>query len=153
MLHYAGMEYELDADPARIQRDVVWAWLSTEAYWGRQRTRADVDTQLDGAWRVVGAYRRDTGEQVGFARAVSDGVTFAYLADVFVLESHRGRGLAKLLMDAVVAHPELQGLRRWMLATRDAHALYAQYGFTPLPAPEVFMQLHDPGVYSRGGSG
>ena len=69
VLHNAGMDYELDADPARIQRDVVWAWLSTEAYWGRQRTRADVDTQLDGAWRVVGAYSRDTGEQVGFARA------------------------------------------------------------------------------------
>lgn len=95
VLHNARMDYELDADPARIQRDVVWAWLSTEAYWGRQRTRADVDTQLDGAWRVVGAYRRDTGEQVGFARAVSDGVTFAYLADVFVLDAHRGNDLGK----------------------------------------------------------
>lgn len=89
------MDYELDDDPARIQRDIVWQWLSTEAYWGRWRTRAQIETQLDTAWRVVGAYRTDTGAQVGFARAVSDGVGFAYLADVFVLADHRGRGLGK----------------------------------------------------------
>ena len=145
--------YDISTDADRLDRDVIWHYLSTEAYWGRTRTREIVEAQIDRAWRLVGAYETATGAMVGFARALSDGLSLAYLADVFVLESHRGRGLAKLLMDAVVAHPELQGLRRWMLATRDAHALYAQYGFTPLPAPEVFMQLHDPGVYSRGGSG
>jgi hypothetical protein len=87
------MDYDLDDDPSRIQPDVVWGWLSTEAYWGRQRSRADVEVQIAGAWRVVGAYRRDTGEQVGFARAVSDGINFAYLADVFVIDGHRGSGL------------------------------------------------------------
>src|SRR3546814_11260878 len=87
------MPYTIDDDPARIQRDTVWRWLSTEAYWGRWRTRADVDAQFDSAWRVVGAYRDDTGEQVGVARAVSDGVGFAYLADVFIDAGHRAAGL------------------------------------------------------------
>lgn len=78
---------------------------------------------------------------------ITDGATFAYLADVFVLESHRGRGLAVRLMDAVIAHPRLQGLRRWVLATQDAHGLYAKYGFTALAAPDRFMERHDPTVY------
>ena len=77
----------------RVDRDVVWEYLSTEAYWGRSRVRADVEAQLRSAWRVVGAYRRDTGAMVGFARAVGDGVSFAYLADVFVLPTARGAGL------------------------------------------------------------
>jgi hypothetical protein len=85
------VDYELDDNPARIQPDVVWEYLSTDAYWGRWRTRAEIDAQLASAWRVVGAYRSDTGEQIGFARAVSDGVGFAYLADVFVLSDHRGQ--------------------------------------------------------------
>ena len=80
----ANDDYDLDDDPRRIQRDAVWQWLSTEAYWGRWRTRADIEAQLDSAWRVVGAYRAGTDELVGFARAASDGVGFAYLADVFV---------------------------------------------------------------------
>ena len=84
--------YELDDDPARVDRDVVWRFLSTEAYWSGWRTRSDVETQLDRAWRVVGAYRRSTGEMVGFARAVSDGVSFGYLSDVFVLDGARGAG-------------------------------------------------------------
>ena len=83
-------DYELDDDPARIPRDAVWAWLSTEAYWGRWRTRADIEAQLDSAWRVVGAYRAGTDELVGFARAASDGVGFAYLADVFVVAGAPG---------------------------------------------------------------
>ena len=79
---------------------------------------------------------------------VTDKTTFAYLCDVYVLEAHRGRGLAQQLMDRVVAHPDLQGLRRVMLATRDAHALYAKYGFTPLAAPDLMMEVHKPNVYS-----
>ncbi len=139
----------VDSDPERLDVAVVHGFL-TDSYWAKgipvETVRRSIRNSL-----CFGLY--EGSRQIGFARVVTDRATFAYLADVFVLESHRGRGLAKLLMDAVVAHPELQGLRRWMLATRDAHALYAQYGFTPLPAPEVFMQLHDPGVYSRGGSG
>ncbi len=89
-------------------------------------------------------------EQVGFARVVTDRATFAYLADVFVLEGHRGRGLSRWLMEVVLSHPELQGLRRWMLATADAHGLYERYGFAALKTPEIFMERHDPDVYRRG---
>lgn len=122
------MEYDIDDDPARIQPDVVWAWLSTEAYWGRQRTRADVEAQIAGAWRVVGAYRADTGEQVGFARAVSDGVTFAYLADVFVTAPHRGEALGKRILRRMIDDGPGRDFR-WVLFTGDAHGLYAQFGF------------------------
>ncbi|MDF2555587.1 MAG: family N-acetyltransferase [Microbacterium sp.] len=124
-----AVDYDLDDDPARIQHDVVWAWLSTEAYWGRWRTRADVETQIGNAWRVVGAYRSDTGEQVGFARAVSDGVGFAYLADVFVLETHRGHGLGKRLLQLMIDDGPGADMR-WTLFTGDAHGLYRQFGFT-----------------------
>jgi GNAT superfamily N-acetyltransferase len=85
--------------------------------------------------------------QVGFARVVSDFATVAYLGDVFVLESHRGRGLSKWLMQCVMEHPALQNLRRWILLTRDAHALYSKFGFTPVKAPERYMELHQPNVY------
>jgi GNAT superfamily N-acetyltransferase len=93
--------YEIDDDPARVDRDVVCDYLSTQAYWGRSRTRADVETQLDRAWRFVGAYR--DGAMGGFARAVSDGVSFGYLADVFVLPAARGAGLGKALVEAMLA--------------------------------------------------
>jgi GNAT superfamily N-acetyltransferase len=115
---------EIDTDPARVDRDAVWAFLSTEAYWGRGRARADVEAQLDSAWRVVGAYRG--GEMVGFARAVSDGVAFGYLADVFVVPSARGAGVGVALVEAALAGTERM---RWTLFTRDAHELYARFGF------------------------
>lgn len=123
------MDFELDDDPARTQRDAVWRWLSTKAYWGRWRTRADLEAQLDSAWRVVGVYRTDTGAQVGFARAVSDGVAFAYLADVYVEDAHRGRGLGKALVRRMI--DEGPGAHfRWTLFTGDAHGLYSGFGFT-----------------------
>lgn len=117
---------EIDTDPARIDRDVVWGYLSTEAYWGRSRTRADVEAQLDSAWRVAGAYR--DGAMVGFARAVSDGVAFGLLADVFVLPAARGAGVGVALVEAVLAGTERM---RWTLFTADAHGLYARFGFVP----------------------
>ena len=120
--------YELDDDPARIQLDAVWHWLSTEAYWGRWRSRADVETQIANAWRVVGVYHAETGAQVGFARAVSDGVGFAYLADVYVRAEHRGHGLGKRLMQLMIDDgpgPDM----RWTLFTSDAHGLYRRFGF------------------------
>jgi GNAT superfamily N-acetyltransferase len=92
----------------------------------------------------------DGHRQVGFARVISDYATIAYLNDVFVLSEYRGRGLSKWLMECITSHPELQGLRRWMLATRDAHGLYEKFGFTPLKKPEVFMERHNPGVYDAG---
>jgi GNAT superfamily N-acetyltransferase len=88
------------------------------------------------------------GKQVGFARVITDRATFAYLADVFVVESHRGRGLSKLMMQSIMAHPELQGLRRWSLVTRDAHRLYSAFGFLPVAKPEMWMEIYNPDVYS-----
>jgi ribosomal protein S18 acetylase RimI-like enzyme len=90
--------------------------------------------------------------QVGFARVVSDYATVAYLGDVFVLESHRGRGLGKWMMECIMQHPALQGLRRWILLTRDAHGLYSQFGFTPVKSPDRYMELHEPGIYEQNHS-
>ncbi|MET0673158.1 MAG: GNAT family N-acetyltransferase [Microbacterium pygmaeum] len=134
------MDYELDDSPARLQRDVIWGWLSTDAYWGRWRSRADIDAQIDSSWRIVGAYRSDTGEQVGFARATSDGVGFAYLADVFVLDAHRGHSLGKRLMSLMIDDGPGRGFR-WVLFTADAHGLYEQFGFA---APDQTAMVRPP---------
>lgn len=146
----AGMNdtaYDLDDDPSRIQRDVVWEWLSTQAYWGRWRTREQLETQLDGAWRLVGAYRRDSGEQVGFARAVSDGIGFAYLADVFVLDAHRGHGLGKALVRLMIEDGPGADMR-WTLFTGDAHGLYRRFGFAE---PDATAMVR-PARFSAGGA-
>ncbi len=119
-------DYELDDDPARVDLDAVWAFLSTDAYWGRYRTREDVEKQVRGAWRVVGCYLG--AEQVGFCRAVSDGVALAYLADVYVLPAHRGHALGKRLVQAMVTDGPGAHFR-WLLHTADAHDLYRQFGF------------------------
>ncbi len=122
-------DYEVDADPGRIDMDVVWTYLHKEAYWGRGRSRADVEKQVNGAWRVVGAYA-DDGSQVGFARAVSDGVAFAYLADVFVLKQHRLNGLGRRIVRTMIEDgPGAE--YRWLLHTGDAVFLYASLGFRP----------------------
>jgi GNAT superfamily N-acetyltransferase len=129
-------EHEIDDDPTRIDRDVAWKYLSEEAYWGRWRTREQLEAQLDEAFLLVGAYRRDTGEMVGFARGTGDGLSFGYLADVFVLEPARGAGLGKAIVDAVVARsPRI----RWVLFTSDAHGLYRRYGFTD-PDPTCLVR-------------
>jgi predicted N-acetyltransferase YhbS len=122
-------DYEVDADPQRIDMDVVWAYLSREAYWGRGRSRADVERQVGGAWRVVGAYA-DDGAQVGFARAISDDVAFAYLADVFVLKDHRRHGLGRRLVRTMIDDGPGADFR-WLLHTGDATFLYASFGFRP----------------------
>jgi GNAT superfamily N-acetyltransferase len=118
--------YELEDDRRRLDRDAIWGFLSREAYWGRWRSRSDVELQIENAWRVVGAFRGM--ETVGFARAVSDGVAIAYLADVFVVPDHRGRGLGRRLVSAMVEGSEAEGLR-WLLHTDDAHPLYESFGF------------------------
>jgi GNAT superfamily N-acetyltransferase len=120
--------YQLDDNPERIDRDAVWDFLSTEAYWGRFRSRADFEAQFASAWRVVGVYEAATGRQVGFARAVSDGVAFAYLADVFIVAGARGAGLGKELVATMIDRGPGAGFR-WTLHTADAHGLYRQYGF------------------------
>jgi GNAT superfamily N-acetyltransferase len=120
--------YELDDDPERIDPGAVWDFLSTQAYWGKFRSRADFEAQLASAWRVVGVYETATGRQVGFARAVSDGVAFAYLADVFIVSEARGAGLGKELVEAMIDRGPGAGFR-WTLHTSDAHGLYRKYGF------------------------
>lgn len=120
--------YEFDDDPGRVDRDVVWEFLSTQAYWGKFRTRADLEAQLASAWRVVGVYETATGRQVGFARAISDGVAYAYLADVFILPDARGAGLGKELVATMIDRGPGASFR-WTLHTADAHGLYRQYGF------------------------
>jgi GNAT superfamily N-acetyltransferase len=120
--------YELDDDAGRVDVDAVWAFLSTDAYWGKSRTRADFEAQLATAWRVVGVYEADSGRLVGFARAISDGVAYAYLSDVFVTSQARGKGLGKELVATMVDRGPGAGFR-WSLHTSDAHGLYRQYGF------------------------
>lgn len=125
--------FDVDSSPDRIDLDVAWGFLSAEAYWGRWRTRADFETQVAHAWRVVGAYRRSDGAMLGFARATSDGVAYAYLADVFVLPAARGRGLAQRIV-AEMIEPAPGNTFRWALHTADAHGLYRRFGFSPADA-------------------
>jgi GNAT superfamily N-acetyltransferase len=127
-MRYIAGRYELDDDPGRVDRDALWTFLSREAYWGRWRGRADVTAQLDSAWRVVGAYETATGRMAGFARAVSDGVAYAYLADVFVEAEDRGQGLGTELVAAMIDRGP-GGDFRWCLHTADAHGLYEKFGF------------------------
>ena len=132
------MNYIVSTDPQKMDVDVIYAYLS-RSYWAEGRTKATIEKSLRNSLNF-GVFTSE-GAQIGFARVITDYATFAYLADVFILEEHRGHGLSKRLMATIMAHPELQGLRRWSLATRDAHGLYAQFGFTPLPKPEIWMQI------------
>lgn len=149
--------FVVDTDRARVDLDVVHGFLST-CYWAQGIPRDVVRRSIEGAL-CFGVYREGgdpldpppgrEGEQVGFARVISDFATYAYVGDVFVLEPWRGRGLSKWLMECMTAHPDLQGLRRWVLATRDAHGLYRKFGFTEIAHPERWMHRWDPDVYTR----
>jgi GNAT superfamily N-acetyltransferase len=119
-------EYEISTDPARLDHELIHRFLAEESYWARGRARDVVERSIDGSL-PFGVYRG--GEQVGFARVVTDGTTFAWLADVFVVGSHRGRGVGKRLVETVLEHPELRGVQRWLLGTADAHELYRRFGF------------------------
>jgi GNAT superfamily N-acetyltransferase len=133
----------ISTDPARLDLAVIHGFLTT-AYWARGIPLATVRAAIEHSL-PFGLY--EGAQQVGFARVITDSTTFAYLADVFVLESHRGQGLARWLVECILAHPDLQGLRRWLLATRDAHGLYRQVGFRDLAAPERFMEITRPDLY------
>jgi len=141
--HITDGEYEITADKLRLDVATIHAYL-TQSYWSPGVPRTVVERAIEGSL-CFGVFHH--GKQVGFARAVTDKATFAYLADVFILEPHRGKGLSKQLMEFVFAHPDLQGLRRFMLATKDAHGLYKQFGFMELSNPVRFMELHRPHVY------
>jgi GNAT superfamily N-acetyltransferase len=137
-------EYLVSTDPARLDLDVIHGFL-TNSYWAKGIPRDIVARSIEHSL-CFGIYD-GKGAQVGFARVVSDFATVAYLGDVFVIESHRGRGLSKWLMECVMRHPSLHGFRRWILLTRDAHGLYSQFGFTPVKSPERYMERHQPHVY------
>jgi GNAT superfamily N-acetyltransferase len=137
-------EYTLSDDPARIDAVAVHAYL-TRSYWAEGISLDLVKRCIAGSL-CVGVYHANAG-QVAFARVVTDRASFAYLCDVYVLDEHRGRGLAKWMMESVTAHPDLQGLRRFILVTKDAHELYRPFGFTAPAFPERYMEIARPGLY------
>jgi GNAT superfamily N-acetyltransferase len=146
-------DYAIDDDPGRLDLDVVHGFLS-RSYWAEGIPRKTVERSIAhsipfGLFRLPPSDEGAAEEQVGFARVVSDHATFAYLADVFILEPHRGHGLGVWLVECIVAHPELQSLRRWMLATRDAHSLYRRFGWGPMAAPDRWMERLPAGRYAR----
>ncbi|HXV24419.1 MAG TPA: GNAT family N-acetyltransferase [Alphaproteobacteria bacterium] len=130
---------EISTDPDRIDTDLVHDFLSRQTDWAAGIPRGTLERSIHNSL-VFGAYTLD-GQQVGFARAVTDCATFAHIMDMFVLPQWRRQGLGKRLIEAILAHPKLQDLRRWSLATRDRHGLYSRYGFTRLAEPELFMEL------------
>jgi GNAT superfamily N-acetyltransferase len=146
MNSWANGTFTVTCDPSRMDHALIAEFLAS-SYWAKGVPRATVERSL--AHSLCFALL-DGDRQVGFARVISDYTTIAFLNDVFVLPAYRGRGLSKWLMECVTSHSELQGLRRWMLATRDAHGLYDKFGFTPLKKPEVFMERHNPDVYGAG---
>lgn len=136
---------EITTDRARIDVDAVHRFLSEKSYWAKGIPRAVVARSIEHSLCFAAL---DEGALAGFTRVITDRATFAYLADVFVVASHRGRGIGKELMRSVMAHPELQGIRRWHLVTRDAHALYARFGFVAIDAPERHMMIAVRDAYS-----
>jgi GNAT superfamily N-acetyltransferase len=132
--------YTISTDPARLQPEAIVAVLA-RMYWSSGRSAERVVRSLEGSL-CFGVYHEEA--QVGLARVITDRATFALLCDVYILEAHRGHGLGKWLMEAVVSYPDFQGIRRLLLATKDAHGLYAQFGFAPLNAPERWMERFDP---------
>jgi GNAT superfamily N-acetyltransferase len=138
-------DFVISTDPERLDRESIHRFLAS-SYWSPQVPRAVVDRSIDHSM-PFGLY--EGGRQVGFARVITDRATFAYVADVYVLEAHRGRGLALWLMETIRAHPELQNLRRWTLFTRDAHPLYRKVGFQDIEDPPRCMEIVDRGIYAR----
>jgi len=129
-----------------VDFDSLYDFLK-DSYWSKGMPRAVMERSVRGSLPFV--LRDQAGRLAGFARVVTDRATFGYIGDLFVLPQHRGKGLSKRLMEAILAHPDLQGFRRWMLATSDAHGLYEKFGFRPLAAPEVLMELRNPHVYQQ----
>ena len=138
--------FTISTDDERLDRTAIRDFLGS-SYWAKGIPRDIVDRSIDGSLNF-GLY--EGADQVGFARIITDRATFAYVCDVYVLESHRGRGLARWLMEVVRGHPDLQGLRRWVLLTRDAHPLYRQVGFRDVEDASRYMEIVDRDVYKRG---
>ena len=139
-------EYTISDEKNLLDLKIIHKYLSEESYWCNGIPIETVAKSIDGS-HCFGLYHFE--KQIGFARVVTDHATFAYLADVFILSEHQGKKLSKWLMKTIVEHPKFQNLRRWMLATRDAHSLYEQFGFKPLEKPDRFMELHNPDAYQK----
>ena len=148
-IEYSRGEFTVSTDRSRLDLKLVHDFLRG-SYWAKDIPRDVFMKSIENSL-CFGVY--EGPRQIGFARVITDYATFAYLADVFIIESHRRRGLANFLMECIVQHPQLQGLRRWTLATRDAHQLYAKFGFKPLGRPDRFMELHNPEVYKKAAIG
>jgi N-acetylglutamate synthase-like GNAT family acetyltransferase len=137
----------VSTDKTKLDIDVIHHYLCNESYWAKNIPKQTVQQSIEGSV-CFGLY--DENKQVGFARVITDHATFGYLADVFIIETYRGKGLAKWMMEVIMNDPNLQGFRRWMLATRDAHGLYAQFGFQPLDKPERIMRYSSFDEYLPG---
>jgi GNAT superfamily N-acetyltransferase len=142
---HASAGYTISTALEDIDFDALHAFLSA-SYWSRGIPRETMERSVRGSLPFV--LRDEHRQLAGFARVITDRATFGYIGDLFVLPEHRGKGLSRRLMDAIMGHPDLQNFRRWMLATSDAHGLYEKFGFRPLAAPEVLMERHDPNVYA-----
>ena len=136
-------QYTISTDNSLLDVDLIHDFISNHSYWGTGRAREVVKRSLENSL-VFGVYKG--AQQVGLARVVTDYATFAWVADVFVVPEHRGRGLGKWLMEVIIAHPRLQGFRRWVLSTKDAHDLYRQFGFIDLHRPERWLERPDPNL-------
>ena len=136
-------DYVISTDSSRLDVELIHDFLSKTAYWASGRTLDVVERSIENSL-PFGIYKGNN--QVGFARVVTDYATFAWIADVFVLPEHRNQGLSKWLMEVILSHPRLEGFRRWVLATKDAHSLYARFGFIPLHRPERWMERPDPSM-------
>ena len=137
-------EFLISTDRSRLDIDAIQRFLAEESYWARERTPEQTKTAIENSI-CFGVYHAD--RQIGFARVVTDQATFAYLGDVFIINDYRGQGLSKWLMEVIVSHPDLQGLRRWVLATRDAHSLYEKFGFHAFVHPDRWMERPAPNAY------
>jgi len=138
---FAKKGFHISTDKYLLDFDTIYRYLDQDSYWSKGIPRERLQKAIQNSI-CFGIYLQN--KQVGFARVATDQATFAYICDVFVLPDYRGLGLSKWLIQTVVAHPELQGLRRWSLATADAHGLYAQFGFTPITRPERWMEIFSP---------
>jgi GNAT superfamily N-acetyltransferase len=143
-MHWHKDEFTISTDKTKLSIEYIHDYLSHQSYWAKSIPFDTVQRSIEGSL-CFGVFTGN--KQIGFARVITDTATFGYLADVFIDEAWRGRGLSKWLMEVIMAHPHLQDLRRIMLATRDAHELYRQYGFTGLDDPAKLMQKLNPNVY------
>ena len=137
--------FTISTEKEKLDIDLIHSFLN-RAYWAEGISKEIIRRSIEGSL-CFGVFEND--KQVGFARMITDKATFAYLADVFIIEEYRGRGLSKCLMEVIMSHPDLQGLRRMILVTKDAHGLYKQFGFTPLINVDRWMNILDPDVYKR----